>query len=66
MLTNEESVHFVNNDNNFQYRDESPDTNVLLPGYGLHLTAIRTKRLLANLGLADMATSYLSKGPSSR
>ncbi len=66
MLTNEESVHFVNNDTNFRYRDESPDTSVLLPGDELHLTAIGTKLFLANLGLADMATSYLSKGPSSR
>ncbi len=48
------------------YRDESPDTNVFLPGDGLHLTAIGTKCLLTNLGLADMATSYLSKGPRSR
>ncbi len=50
MLTNDESVHFVNNDNSFRYRDESPDTSVLLPGDGLHLTAIGTKRILANLG----------------
>ncbi len=65
MLTNEESVHFVNNDNNVRYRDESSDTSVLLTGNGLHLTSIGTKHLPTNLGLAEMVTSYLSKGHGS-
>ncbi len=56
----------MNNDNNFRYRYESPDTSVILPGDGLHLTSIETKHLLANRGLADMATSNISKEPSSR
>ncbi len=53
----------MNNDNNVQYRDEGPDTGISLPGEGLHLPVIGTKCLLTNLGLAEMANSYLSKGP---
>ncbi len=65
-LANEEEVCFVNNDNNFRYRDNTPDESLLLPGDNLHLTAIGTTRLLSNLGLADMAVSRLGRGPRSR
>jgi ribA/ribD-fused uncharacterized protein len=66
LLTNEEGVNFVNNDNNFRYRDDTPDESLLLPEDKLHLSAIGTTRLLKNLGLADMAVSRLGKGPSNR
>ncbi len=66
VLANEEQVRFVNNDNNFRYRNNTPDESLLLPGDNLHLTAIGTTRLLSNLGLTDMAVSRLGRGPSSK
>lgn len=66
LLANEQDIHFVNNDNNFRYRNDSPDESVLLPGDNLHLTAMGTTRLLKNLGLADMAVSKMGKGPANR
>ncbi len=66
LLANEEEVHFVNNDNNFIYRDNTSDQSLLLLSDNLHLTAIGTARLLNNLCLADMALNRLGRGPSSR
>ncbi len=33
IIYNEQGVQFINNDLNFQYRDDIPDTSMLLPCY---------------------------------
>ena len=53
-LANEEDVTFVNNDNNFYFRDNTVDGNLLLPDH-LHLSSSGTTKLLTNLGLDGKA-----------
>ncbi len=49
ILCNEENVTFVNHDENFKYRYNTPDMH-LLGGDGLHLAAPGISKLLVNLG----------------
>lgn len=60
---NEEDSTFINNDDNFHFRDNSVDTTLLLPDH-LHLSATGVKKLLSNLGLSDKAKPRLHNRPS--
>ena len=58
VLSNEENVTFVNNDDNFTYKNHTADKN-LLHKDGYHLTQEGVIRLIANLGLQDLISCTL-------
>jgi ribA/ribD-fused uncharacterized protein len=58
-LTNEEKVHFLNNDENFLYRNNAVDNSLLLLD-GCHLSHQGVLRLMGNLGLQDLMCSTLA------
>ena len=62
-LAENENVRFVNNDNNFKFRDNSIDLGLLLPDQ-LHLSTSGVKKLLSNLTLSDKAKSSINPKPS--
>ncbi len=59
IIANEQDIEFINNDENFRYRNDSVDESMMLPSDNLHLSNTGIKRLLGNLGLSDMASSEL-------
>ena len=58
-------LKFINNDNNFKYRDNTCDER-LLSCDGLHLSAAGVQRLLENLALNDKAKCKFGSGPTNR
>ena len=50
---NDLNVNFINQEQNFRYRDNSVDHTLFLQGDGLHLSAQGVQRLLSNLGLHE-------------
>ena len=65
VLAERENIHFVNNDENFKYRDGSVDKNTLLTD-GLHLSKEGLDRLIKNVGLSDVAESKINQGPTNK
>ena len=59
------NVKYINNDNNFKYRDDTCDEQ-LLGVDGLHLSAAGVKRLLENLSLTDKAKCKFGSGQTNR
>lgn len=57
-LADEEDIHFVNNDNNFLYRNDDVD-KTLLQLDQCHLSHEGNLRLIGNLGLKELAKSSL-------
>ncbi len=62
-ITATEGVSFVNQDQNFKYRDDTMDESLLLPGDCLHPSAAGIKKMLANLELTDRAQPAFGDGP---
>ncbi len=52
VLYNKENMTFVNHDENFKHRDNTPHMH-LLGGDGLHLAAPAISKHLVNLGLKE-------------
>ena len=50
---NDLDIDFINNDQNFRYRNNSIDESLLLPGDGLHLSEQGVNKLISNLDLKD-------------
>ncbi len=59
IIANEQDIEFINNHENFRYRNDSVDDSMMLPGDNLHLSNTGIKRILGNLRLSDMANSEL-------
>lgn len=57
---NNNGVTFINNDENFRYRNDSPDESLLFDG--LHLTESGVNRLLSNLNLQGKAKCNVGNG----
>lgn len=60
------ATEFINNDNNFMYRDDSIDSSLLSPSDGLHLSPAGVNKLVANLGIENKAKANIGNGPTSR
>ena len=60
-----DDCHFVNNDTNFKYRDDTVD-ETLLGSDGVHLSAMGVQRLIANMNLKDKAKCNFGNGPTNR
>ena len=54
-LATSQSATFINNDRNFKYRDNTADSNLLIPTDRLHLSHQGVKKLLQNLQLDEQA-----------
>ncbi len=59
------SLTFVNHDDNFKYRNNTPDMH-FLEGDGLHLAAPDISKLLVNLGLNEHVVCSFVSGPRYR
>ena len=59
-------VSYINNDNNFRYRDFSIDETALSSSDKLHLSHLGVTRLLSNLKLQDKIKPNFGQGPVNR
>ena len=65
VLANEENVTFINNDDNFTYRNNSIDKSLLQDDH-CHLSHQGAERLISNLSLQDQAYCTLNPATSSQ